>query len=180
MRLIKRFFNQNSELLKIGTKKEYLNYIKTIFPDSKFNKIVYHHSDKKIDKFKDNFLKGYASKHGVSPKAIFFLKKPARKGFLSKRSHLNYCLINLEKPFIYKNKFKKGTQEAKAHSGIKEGINHALKNKYDGIIFNKIWDNKTWCTVLVVFSSKQIHILGSKEDVKKFKKYHSQISFSII
>lgn len=174
MKLIKKFFNQNPELSKIGTKKQYKKYLKTIFPDSKFKKIVYHHSDKKIEKFKDNFLEGYASKHGVSPKAIFFLEKPAKKEFLSKRKYLNYCLISLEKPFIYKSKFKKGTKEAKAHSGIKEGINSALKSKYDGVIFNKIWDNKQWCTVFTVFSAKQIHILGSKKDIKKFKKYLSK------
>ena len=93
---------------------------------------------------------------------------------MSKREHLNKCLINLKNPFVYNNKFKIGTRNSKAHSGIKEGINYALKNKHDGVIFNKIWDNKHWCTVLVIFSSKESHILGSKKDIQNFKKYISK------
>jgi hypothetical protein len=171
---IKDIYNQINGLSKTGTKKEYLTYIKKIFPYSKFKKIVYHHSDKKIEKFKDYFIAGYAARHGVSKKAIFFLKKPVKKEFLSQRKYLNYCLINLKNPFIYRSKFKQGTKQAKIHTGIKEGIKYALKKNYDGVIFNKIWDNKQWCTVLVIFSSKQSHILGSKKDIKEFKEYLSK------
>jgi len=169
--LIKNIFNQNSQLSKIGTKKEYQKYLKSIFSNSKIKKVVYHHSNKKLEKFQDNFNKGYASKHGVSSKSIFFLKKPAKKEFLSKRKYLNYCKINLRNPLIYENKFNRGTKEAKNHSGIKERIDYAIKNKKDGVIFNRIWDNKHWCSVFTVFSSKQTWILGSKKDIKNFQKY---------
>jgi hypothetical protein len=86
------------------------------------------------------------------------LKKPAKKDFLSKRNHTLNCLINLENHLIYKNRFK--TKKAKENSMIKEKINYALENNYDGVILKNIWDNKHWCTVLVVFSPKQIHILN--------------------
>lgn len=168
---INSIFKENQRLEKIGTKSDYKKYLKTIFPNSKYKKLVYHHSDEKLTKFKDNFLEGYAARHGVSPKAIFFLKKPIKKEFLSKRDHLIRCKINVKNSFIYQNKFKTGTKEAKAHSGIKEGIDYAIKNKYDSIIFDKIWDNKNWCDVISVFSSKQIHILGSKKDINNFQKF---------
>ena len=165
---LKYIFEKKPELKKIGNKTQYLNYLKTIFPHTKLNKIACHHSNKKIEKFKDGFVEGYAAKHGVSKKAIFFLEEPTKEEFLSKRPHLIFTKLNLERPFIYKNKFRKGTKDRKAHSGIKEGIDYAIKNKYDSVIFNNIWDNRTWCNVVSVFSSKQIHIIGSKKDIKGF------------
>lgn len=170
---INLIFNQNLKLKKIGTKKEYEKYLKNYFPNSKFKKIVYHHSDEKIEKFKDDFIEGYASRHGVSKRAIFFLENPVGEDFLSKRPHLILSLINVENPLKYRSKFKLGTKESKAHGGIKEGVDYALKNKYDCIIFDKIWDNRTWCKVISVFSSKKIHVLGSKKDEIDFKKFIS-------
>lgn len=168
---IKYVFEQNPKLSNTGTKTQYFKYLKTIFPNSRCKKIVYHHSDKKLEKFKDNFFEGYAAKHGVSQKAIFFLKKPVKEEFLSKRPHIIFSILNLKNPFNYKSKFKTGTKEAKAHSGIKEGIDYALQKGCDSVIFNKIWDNRTWCDVISVFSSKQIHILGSKTDLRNFKRF---------
>ena len=39
---VEELFNTNSELANIGTKKQYSQYLDTIFPDSKFKDIVYH------------------------------------------------------------------------------------------------------------------------------------------
>lgn len=168
---IKYVFQENPELRKIGTETQYSKYLKTIFPNSEIKNIVYHHSYEKIEKFKNNFKEGYAARHGVSEKAIFFLEEFAKEEFLSKRNHLNSVLINLENPLKYNGKFKTGTEEAKAHSGIKEGVSAAIKNKNDGVIFGKIWDNKIWSKVLVVFSSRQTRVLGSKKDKEEFKKF---------
>ena len=38
-------FDQHPELISIGTKEQYTQYIETIFPDSKFKEVVYHNSD---------------------------------------------------------------------------------------------------------------------------------------
>jgi hypothetical protein len=172
---LRKFYYQNPKLKEIGSFKKYKRYLKKIFKNSKLKKIVYHHSDEKIEQFKDNFIEGYAARHGVSKKAIFFLKKPIKKEFLTKRPHLIFCILNTKNPFYYKTKFKTGTKEAKAHPGIKEGIDYALEKKHDSVIFDKIWDNKTWCEVITVFSPKQIHILGSKKDIRGFKKFNQQL-----
>ena len=45
-------FEQNPELIKIGTKEQYSEYLDTIFPDSKVKDIVYHASPNKFSEFK--------------------------------------------------------------------------------------------------------------------------------
>lgn len=164
-------YKQLPQLEKIGTETQYKKYLKTVFPDSKVKQIVYHHSDEKLTRFKANFKEGYAARHGCSPKAIFFVGEPVKEEFLTKRPHIISALVNLENPFRYRSKFKTGTKEAKAHPGIREGIDYALEKKNDGVIFKKIWDNRTWCDVYVVLSPRQIHIIGSNKDIKMFKEF---------
>jgi hypothetical protein len=44
-------FKENSELGKIGTKKEYIQYLATIFPNSKVKDILIHRGPEKIENF---------------------------------------------------------------------------------------------------------------------------------
>ena len=97
------------------------------------------------------FEEGYAAKYGVSPKAIFFLgDKVTKDSFLSKRPYIGEYLLNMENPLVVRNE----------ELGINEGVDKALKNKNDGVIFYDIRDNQIYCDVYVVFSPKQIHILN--------------------
>jgi len=50
-------YSQNPELETIGSKEQYSEYLKTIFPDSKVKDIVYHGTDKQFERF-DNSFKG--------------------------------------------------------------------------------------------------------------------------
>jgi hypothetical protein len=158
-------FEQNPKLTKIGTKEQYEEYLKAIFPESKIKNIVWHHSDKKIKKFKANFIEGYAARKGVSPKAIFFLGSPAKEEFLSERKHIGAYLINSKSPWKLPPNLDRSN---KRKSGIKEGINEALNKCNDAAIFKNIWDNRIWSDVYCVFHPSQIHILGSKKDIKEF------------
>ena len=65
---IKELFEDNLELSSIGTEEQYEKYIKTIFPDSKVNNIVYHRT--KSQKF-DNFI--VMLKVILTPKMVFTL-----------------------------------------------------------------------------------------------------------
>lgn len=161
-------FSQSSELASIGSKAQYLQYLSTIFPNSKVKDIVYHHSDTKITEFKKEFPEGYAAKKGVSPKAKFFLRKPLKEEFLSKRSYLGQYLINTVNPNVMPVNADKSE---KRDSGIKEGIQEALDNGQDGAIFDNIWDNRTWSDVIVVFEPEQIHVIGGKNDIQGFKDF---------
>lgn len=55
-------YNQNPDLLTIGTKEQYSNYLSTIFPESKLQDIVYHGTNVGIDDFKFKSL-GLTSGH---------------------------------------------------------------------------------------------------------------------
>ena len=165
---VKELFNSNPELAKLGTIEQYSRYLDTIFPDSKVKDIVYHHSDTKITEFKKEFPEGYAAQKGVSPKAKFFLRKPLTEEFLSKRPYIGQYLINIVNPNIMP---VNADRSAKRDSGIKEGIQEALNKGQDGAIFDNIWDNRTWCDVLVVFEPEQIHILGGKQDIERFTEF---------
>ena len=119
-----------------------------VFPNSKVADVVYHYSNKKDVEFKSDFLEGYAAEHGVSPNAIFFLgKKAPEESFLSKRPYVGEYLLNLENPLIVDGK----------EYGINEGVDKALEEKKDGVIFKNIWDNQMHCDVYVVFSPGQVH-----------------------
>jgi len=96
------------------------------------------------------------------------LGRPAKREFLSKRPYLGAFKLNLKNPRYVGNGIIPINREK---SGIKENIRIALKNKNDGVIFRKIWDNKIWTDVYVVFSPSQVHSLASKKDVKWFKEY---------
>ena len=127
-------------------------------------------------KFRNNFKEGYAARHGVNPKAIFFLRKPAEREFLSKRDFTILCKLDSKKLLKHGPLFWRGIRRAKAHPGIKEGVERALNGGYDGVLFKGVWDNRMWCDVYVVFSNKQIHILGSKKDTALFRKFKSNRS----
>lgn len=161
-------FSQSPELASVGSKAQYLQYLSTIFPNSKVKDIVYHHSDTKITEFKKEFPEGYAAKKGVSPRAKFFLRKPLKEEFLSRRSYLGQYLINTINPNVMP---VNADRSEKRDSGIKEGIQEALDNGQDGAIFDNIWDNRTWSDVIVVFDPEQIHILSSKADIQGFKNF---------
>lgn len=115
---------------------------------------VYHHSDIELKEFKDNFVSGYAAKHGVNPNAKFFLGEPAKEEFLSDRPICNQYNILCLNPYIIEN-----NKHDKAISNIREGVNYAFDNGYDSAIFYNIWDNRIWCDVFVVFSNSQIQFL---------------------
>ena len=160
---------------KEQAKQLYQKYLNSIFPDSKVKDIVYHHSDTKITEFKKEFPEGYAARHGVSPKAKFFLRQPLKEEFLSKRPYLGQYLVNIINPNVMP---VNADRSAKRNSGIKEGIQEALNNNQDGAIFDNIWDNRTWSDVLVVFEPEQIHILGSKQDLQQAKEFVNSKSTS--
>jgi len=51
---VSEIFEGNTELSSIGTKEQYDQYLKTIFPTSKMRDIVYHRSNAKFDEFDFN------------------------------------------------------------------------------------------------------------------------------
>lgn len=113
-------FNNNPELYNIGTKKQYFEYLKTIFPSSLVKKIVYHGTDifeksnQKISDFDNldegtfftdniNYAKSYAKYRGgnIIIPAILNIQNPANEKDLDSA----FGFLN-EDPNMYEGYYK--------------------------------------------------------------------------
>jgi len=140
-------FNNNPELASIGTPEEYSDYLDSIFPDSKVKDIVYHGT------------KAYSPSGAEKPKFETF-----DKSFIGKGQGLRSD--DMAKGFYfgsYNIADKTGTRVIPAILDIQE-VNDTTVRR-DTVDFDTKGD------VFVVEEPEQIHILGSKQDIQKFKEY---------
>ena len=181
-------FNNLPELSQIGTEEQYSAYLDTIFPSSKINQIMYHKtSAEKFDEFKVSRLGGvYFS----------FFDVPIRAGFIGKmiakltKERMVLAKVNVINPFIinrnnYKDIEKKtgGATQSVTELGKKYDL-----SGYDSILgypnptqdkgeldnfpqINFIEGRRKDLIELAVFNPKNIHILGSKQDIEGFKNF---------
>jgi len=163
-------FEQNPELKSIGTKEQYQEYLKTIFPGRKVSNIVYHQTPKKFEKFDTN-----KSRTG----GIYFSPFNLRNRYFVKAA-----LLNIKNPFIISKKQNK--QFERYLPNLSKLYKKADLREYDGVIgFSNVSydkgqldseiinvDTRLMNNIeFVAFNPKQIHLLGSKPDIKGFKKY---------
>jgi hypothetical protein len=181
-------YNNLPELSQIGTEEQYSAYLDTIFPSSKINQIMYHKtSAEKFDEFKVSRLGGvYFS----------FFDVPIRAGFIGKmiakltKERMVLAKVNVINPFIinrnnYKDIEKKtgGATQSVTELGKKYDL-----SGYDSILgypnptqdkgeldnfpqINFIEGRRKDLIELAVFNPKNIHILGSKQDIEGFKNF---------
>jgi hypothetical protein len=144
---VSNLFKNNTQLSTIGTPEQYSQYLDTIFPDSKVKDIVYHGT------------RGYDSSGREKPKFDKF-----DKSFIGKGQGLRSD--DMAKGFYfgsYKIADRVGTRIIPAILNIEEeNTTTARRNTVD-------FDTKG--DVFVVFEPEQIHILGSKQDIKGFEKF---------
>ena len=139
---------------KQQAQQQYSQYLDTIFPDSKVKDIVYHGSDKSFEEFKipEKYGAWFSSKPGVARKQAELLTGKNKEGLIKYS-----VLLDIQNP-------KKGTPE-----GFDASPSTYLKG-FDSMLFSNRYENE----VLVVKNAKQIHILGSKQDIQGFKKFVGQ------
>ena len=155
---IKSIHEQNPELSKIGTHQEYSEYLKTIFPNSKVQDIVYHGSTANNIKSFNKELIGSREKveHWFGDGFYFTKIKEYAQAY---GDNIYQAIVNIENPNIY--------GEGHRFGYLKDNENDITPN-FDGSI---VENGKE----LAVFESKNIHILGSKQDVEGFKKYKESL-----
>ncbi len=181
---VQEVFNLNPELSEIGSQEQYIEYLKTIFPESKVKNIVWHGTEKgDIDKFK---TKGSGDKVGKLGAMAGSLKAATLKSGrqdqswlreeqrtpISKDSRLYSMRFNITKP-----KLVETLEDATL---LKR---EALETDYDGVIIRgmSLMNKKGrkfefpvetgYGDEYVVFHEDQIYVLGSKEDLLKFKEF---------
>lgn len=155
-------FEQNPELTQIGTKQQYSEYSDTIFADSKIKDIVYHTSSNKIEKFRDSMFGAY------------FSYSPIQGAY---GDVINSVLLNV-KSLLMKPKPKDSTEEKVIYDKEYRSYNNPSFSsegdriyKYDASIENSTVTKEG--IQIKVRNPEQIHILGSKEDIAKFKEFVS-------
>lgn len=169
-------FDNHKELSNIGSKEEYFEYIKTIFPDSSINSIFFHGGKKGIESFKKPGDKGFKASTYSGDYGIYFTSdKLLAKHYLksSKRSErqLYTVVLNIRNPkktnawfalrirkFFDKNLLYPESITINDYNKLKsEG--------HDSIL----WHGEKG--EAIVFEPEQIHILGSEKDIYSFKKW---------
>lgn len=172
-------YYSNPELATIGSKEQYNEYIRTIFPNSKTPNIYYHGGRKGIETFKTpkdfDFKKNKGVHSGTKDYGIYFtgdksIAKNYSRGYNKSERQIYPVLLNTQE--VYKtNKFLAlnlrrlfGSKVLNPQSITERDFNTTLKGK-DSVI----WHGEKG--EIVVFSPSQIYILGSKTDVKGFRNY---------
>lgn len=195
-------FEQTPELSDIGTPQEYSKYVETIFPNSKVKDVVYHYTAFKDKIMSDGFksISELGDWTGAGDlDAIFLTKSPisywgGEKSTLDKiasvvdsnnpidLSHLSKETTDenelSEKDLIIYKKYKDILDVGYDNAWVKykkptriqiaeERKNEFIKQGYDSILHPELEE-------IAVFNKKQTHVLGSKQDIEKFKEFVSK------
>lgn len=182
-------FTNNPEIEKIGSRQEYIEYTKTIFPESTFKKVCFHGGRKGIVKFLSpndpNFKKNKGVNSATKDYGIYFtadkeLAKTYTKGYKKEDRQIYSVLVNIKNP-LRDNGFFALHIRKKFNDNILNPQSITLKDHerltqsgYDSIIWQG--DNGE----IIVFQPEQIHILGTEEDLNKFKQWKQTKTISQI
>lgn len=184
---ISSIFNEISELSKIGNQQEYSNYLNNIFPNSSIKDILYHGTPYKFDKFNKNesnqlednsysfpgyhFTKNINTANQVASnkrKDISFINNLSYKELVEKHPLIVIpVLLNIQRPYL--------TDDKGANSEWNNLINN-IKDTNDSIIYENKLESSNLEQTFIVPNEKQIHVLGSKEDIEGFKKWKQQFN----
>jgi hypothetical protein len=165
-------FNNHPELSNIGTKEQYLQYLDSIFADSKIKDIMFHSSQNKFSQFKD------PSSSGLSH--LWFSEEPLSYQF---GPNVYSVVLNIKNPLNEQNpnydkelrKYESPLNPDWANNFDTTG--ELPKFEYDGTIrSSRVGGGKS----VTVRNPNQIHILGSEQDMEQFKNFVNTSSDSDI
>jgi hypothetical protein len=159
MEAIDGVFKDSPELASIGTKAQYMQYLSTIFKTSQVKDIVYRSGAMSPKEYSESMtdymdlgvgyylspLKTFSEEYGT-PKAV---------------------IVNIKTPKDATTAYKERVEYGQSGN---YGVPKLDDNgKYDGIV--DLSKNLKDTYELVVFKPEQIHILGNKQDIERFKKF---------
>lgn len=155
---INQVFKDFPELEIVGTREQFTEYLKTIFPSSKINDILYHGGT--ATPFNKNEMTNIDTETGI------YLAKNLNeaKDYAEKHGHLYSVVINMTNPISLDDARRYGGVSSISVSNEAEA--KLIKDGYDGI--NQL--EGTESVYAVVFKPEQIHIID-KNDIEKFKEF---------
>ena len=173
---VERILEENPKLANIGTPEQYSRYLSTIFPDSKVKDILYHGTpDGQFENF-DISKSGKLT--GTSTKGIYFTDSKITADFYAEGS-IDFSQFESREEY-------EAVKKAKVFPAILDAKNlklvdnpQAQEKQGDAILRTKDKISDIGLTgyasdlahQYIVFEPKQIHVLGSKEDVEGFIKF---------
>jgi hypothetical protein len=156
---VSELFKENTELSEIGTEQQYSEYLDSVFPNSKVNDIVYHGTKgERFEKFVENLES--------TERQGFFFTRDKNAAYSIKGGNVLQVLLDIKNlEFI--------SQEDRAEFRNIGSPKDILKEAgFDAVEIEGFADG----TEINIFEPEQIHILGSKQDVKAFKEFVTQPS----
>lgn len=166
---VQELFESNPELANIGTPEQYSQYLDTIFPNSKVKDIVYHgtKSKNRLEIFDDNQIGALDS--GYFGRGFYMTPDfNYANNYIGDEGHVEYLLIDSQNPI--------NVTMNDANTNINLNNNDSVIVTYgeDLLGLNDIEQNPNEVAEIVIKDSKQIHILGSKQDIEGFKDFVNQ------
>jgi hypothetical protein len=137
-------FEKNTELIKVGTKQQYLEYLDKVFPNSVINNILYRGDKIKLDlpQTSDN------NDYGI------YLTKKMNLAFRY-GDRITTSLINTINPYY--------TNDAPGMYWKWIIDKSSRFYEYDSVVLDNGQE--------IIVSPKQIYILGSEQDINNFKSF---------
>jgi hypothetical protein len=168
LNLATRFFNgglYNDDITpqqKQQALQLYSSYLDTIFPESKIKEIVYHGAMEQLIP-KDGKFKGYVTYFSTVKKYAETFGFPVNRKIVQ-------AVINISKPYNSPSELADVPKEVHdSDQFTNPRIIKSNNSNYDSVI--GIDAGQKEGNTIAVFEPEQIHILGSKSDVKGFKEY---------
>jgi hypothetical protein len=162
---IQEVFKLNPELEAIGLREQYQEYLKTIFPESKYKDIGYKGVS---DDFKNENKPSFYTKDIEAAKYYSSLRE-GTKTISAIFNFKNPLIINAEKPapisIITPEGKMLGTFNDK---DINEKI---ISEGYDGLILNRKFGTTLDGWEILSFNNDSRYILGTETDLQKFKQF---------
>lgn len=159
---IVEIFNKYPELSKIGTYQEYSEYLDTIFPNSKIKDIVYHGTMEQLLP-KDGNFKGYITYFTTDKKYAETFGVPVNRKVVE-------AVLDIKDPYNSTSELADVPEEIHDKDEYTNPrIIKATTKGFDSVIGVDAGQEEG--KTIAVFNPEQIHILGSKQDIKGFKEF---------
>lgn len=170
-------FEQSPELASIGTQEQYSQYLNTIFPDSKVKDIAWR-ADKRINLTPQTTVDDYTQVYvnGVYySTSVEYVKKYNE----TLKGEIYPTILDIKNPAEIKSKpdierLGRNKEEFEKINDLKYKDNPKDSLIFDNFIYKTEDKYGEVGREIVVFEPGQIHILGSKQDIERFKKFVEQ------